>query len=280
MSYSWQVPSFSFQEIRFKMLPRAFQKSNKIKNLINGFFRLFGYDLRKFDVAKIDGFLGFDLFHDIAELLKGKSVTVLDIGACDGRWISEMAKQFDYIETYLGFEPDSRVSSELRKRVSNIVNLGSFHISSFGVGSKNETLKFNLMNSPSMNSFLELGKEGWGRVEKSVAVELVTLDSFDPMRKLAPDRLIDILKIDAQGYDFEVLRGADKLLTGNKINLVQCEVNFQFLYDSVIDFGELLDYMNERGYRLFGTYYPHYRNARLAWFDALFISENFLSQTK
>jgi hypothetical protein len=134
---------------------------------------------------------------------------------------------------------------------------------------------FNFMNSSSMNSFFNTGNQGWGHKLNDHKIEVKTLDSvLNEINKV--NVLFDILKIDVQGYDFEVLKGCALLLKSNDVKIVVCEVNFQNLYDSKFSFGELLNYMEKNDYVLFGTYYPHVRNFSLAWFDAMFISNKFI----
>jgi hypothetical protein len=53
-------------------------------------------------------------------------------------------------------------------------------------------------------------------------VRVIALDNICAERGLD---LIDLLKIDAEGYDFQVLRGAEKLLKEQKISVVQFEYN-------------------------------------------------------
>jgi hypothetical protein len=44
-------------------------------------------------------------------------------------------------------------------------------------------------------------------------------------------QFIDLLKSDTQGFDLEVLKGAQGLLDARKIRLIYLEVTFQKLYE-------------------------------------------------
>lgn len=74
-----------------------------------------------------------------------------------------------------------------------------------------------------MSSFLPPGEFSWGKVVKYTDVRVVSLDSF------ARDHNIDfvhVVKSDAQGFDFEVLKGASDLMDENRIALVYFELIF------------------------------------------------------
>jgi FkbM family methyltransferase len=84
----------------------------------------------------------------------------------------------------------------------------------YGVGSSNAILEFIENSHSEMSSFLRPSKYSWGKVEKTTNVEVITLDSFTKDQNI---EFIHILKSDTQGYDFEVFKGADTLLSENRI---------------------------------------------------------------
>ena len=251
------------------MNPMAVKKNTKIKNFLSQQLYKIGYDLRKFNVAHIEGFLGFDLFHDINYLMGGKPLNVVDVGACNGEWATELADYLDSgINRYMGFEPDPRVFDELVQRVGRNSKIGQAENRMIAIGKVEETRKFNLMSSSSMNSLLELGKFGWGSKVSEIEVSVVTLDS-----QLDGAEEWDILKIDTQGFDFEVLKGATDLIQQSVFSFITLEVNFIEIYEEIPDFPELVQLMNKNGYDIFGFYYPHTRGLTLAWCDIAFISK-------
>ena len=77
------------------------------------------------------------------------------------------------------------------------------------------------------------------------AVSIVSLDDFIGNRALAP---VDLLKIDVEGNELEVLRGARQSLQKGTIQAIQFEFNEMNLVSRVF-FKDFLDML--RGYRLF-----------------------------
>lgn len=251
-------------------------KNSILRSVFSKLFRLIGYDLRKFNLSHIEGFLGFDMFHDLKILFGNDFIKVVDVGASNGEWMLNLKKYIKNIDTYFAFEPDLRESVKLMGLKGEIRD---FRVFTHGVGLKNEQKSFNFMDSSSMNSFLELGNEGWGYKIKSEVIQIKSLDEvLGETQGMNID--FDLLKIDTQGFDFEVLKGANLLLKNQSFNVIICEVNFQNLYQQTFNFGELIDYMKSHNYVLFGTYYPYIRNFSLAWFDAMFISASFIDHCK
>jgi FkbM family methyltransferase len=243
--------------------------------MVSHFFNFIGYDLRKFNLSHIEGFFGFDMFHDLETLFRNKSIKVIDVGASDGEWLLNLKKYIKDIDTYIAFEPDPRMNINLIEYGNNSKSIRDFLVFDYAVGAKNGQMNFKFMSSSSMNSFLNIGNQGWGSILNEKIFEVKTLDNvLNEIYGVNVD--FDILKIDVQGYDFEVIKGCASLLKNNSIKIIVCEVNFQNLYESKFDFGELLNSMESNNYVLFGTYYPHVRNFSLAWFDAVFISKTYI----
>jgi len=61
-----------------------------------------------------------------------------------------------------------------------------------------------------------------------------------------------LMKIDVQGYELQVLQGAEQLLP--KVEHLVVECSFTELYLGQALAGEVVAYLHERGYRLTGIY--------------------------
>jgi FkbM family methyltransferase len=73
----------------------------------------------------------------------------------------------------------------------------------------------------------------------STTVETIALDSYFESNSGAP---IDLLKIDTEGFEFEVLRGAQKLIANNPPRIIQIEFNLHQLFrnQSLLTLSKLL----------------------------------------
>jgi Methyltransferase FkbM domain len=104
-----------------------------------------------------------------------------------------------------------------------------------------------------------------------------TIDDF--CREHAIDR-IDLLKIDVQGWELEVLRGAKTMLSRDAIWFVFAEVAFSKWHTDMQQFSELNDFMHASRFRLCG-FYDAYRYGSAKQFvshsDALYVNTDFTS---
>jgi len=82
-----------------------------------------------------------------------------------------------------------------------------------------------------------------GGLSDQHVVEVIALDSFATNRGIS---LIHLLKIDAEGHELEVLKGAARLLRENRIRAIQLEFNEMNVVSGVFfkDFCELLPNYN------------------------------------
>jgi FkbM family methyltransferase len=82
---------------------------------------------------------------------------------------------------------------------------------------------------------------------------------------------IDILKTDTEGYDAEVLAGAHRMLSEERVRCIMCEVGF--LGDKQhTDFTKVFLFLHQLGFEIAGIYEPSYfSNYRIDFTNALFI---------
>ncbi|MEM0954549.1 MAG: FkbM family methyltransferase [Pseudomonadota bacterium] len=71
-----------------------------------------------------------------------------------------------------------------------------------------------------------------------------------------------LLKIDVQGFELEVLRGAEGLLS--EIDDIYVECSFVELYEGQALASDVIDFLSGKGYRLTGMYNPSYDKSGLA----------------
>lgn len=90
-------------------------------------------------------------------------------------------------------------------------------------------------------------QSGWGHVnsESDKTVVAVKLDDI-----FISDDIIDILKIDVEGFEYEVLRGAQNLLSRKLIKNIFFEINDQMLRKSNMTGSLLIKYLSHFGYKI------------------------------
>ena len=96
-----------------------------------------------------------------------------------------------------------------------------------------------------------------------IDVPVVTLDDV-----LAETDDIGLLKIDVQGFELEVLRGAVNCL--RRTQAVLLEINYVSHYDGAPEFGEIDDFLSGAGFALRGVSAPFVVNQTPLWANALY----------
>jgi FkbM family methyltransferase len=209
--------------------------------------------------------VGGDPFLDMRRLIGAKNVTVFDVGSNEGQSIDLFRMHFKNVAIH-AFEPGKQAFSILESRHASTA--GIIKLNNFGLGSRDESRQFVETVPSSMSSFLEPGREAWGSVASRQALDIHTLDAYSAANRV---NFIDILKIDTQGFDLEVLKGADRMMREHRIRLIFVELIFSDMYEGMPRFDEILRFILDRNFVLVSMYEVFHLNERAAWSDALFI---------
>lgn len=210
--------------------------------------------------------LGGDLDADLVELLTPTPAAVIfDVGANTGQTVHRLRSLIPNGSIH-AFEPGPE---SFRQLAVSVRGLPAVKLIEAGVGPVDGE-RILLENEHSeMSSFLVPGDAAWGTIVRKTRVRMVTLDTY--CQQAGIDH-IDLLKIDTQGYDLEVLRGAEKLLARGGIRVVQLEVIFSDMYEGRPSLDETYRYMIDHGFRLLSFYDVFVADGSAAWCDAIFVS--------
>jgi FkbM family methyltransferase len=229
-----------------------------VRRLAKRAFHAAGYSLR--DVGR--GVGGVELLHDARVLLGHAAGLVLfDIGANVGQTTLAMLDTFD-APRIRAFEPSPATAATLKRAVGSCPGVV---VEPLAFGETVGTLPFHVTEAYSVND--SLLRPRWNAGGTMVEVPVTTVDSYCEQHGI---RGIDLLKIDTQGYDVRVLRGAREMLAHRRIRLFCCEANVQDLYHGQAGLRDVLAFADEVGYRLVGFYQQSYVRNDLSYLDALF----------
>src|SRR5215467_5764442 len=175
--------------------------------------------------------------------------TVIDVGAHKGEFSSAIRALVPECRIY-AFEPLPDCCSVLSRRLGSN---GHSQIFPVAVGRKSGTVtlwRSRYAKSSSVLLMAKLHKESFPRTAKSepLTVQMKSLDQFSVEMKL--ERKV-LLKIDVQGYEAEVLRGATALL--QKTDCVLLEVSFRTLYEGQGSFAEIHAILEKSGFAYSGN---------------------------
>jgi FkbM family methyltransferase len=204
------------------------------------FFKIFNVLINLIDYSNKKKILNF-----FKKKLKNKPLNIIDIGAHKGETIDFFLNNF-LINRILAFEPNEELYNQLRK--NNKYLNKNISIYNFGVGKKNEIKYLNIMSDSASSTFhkinqntdyfkkkkriISLFDQNKEFMKKTQKVTVINLSKIILDNKI---KEIDILKIDTEGFEYNVLKGIE---------------NFNFIKIKYIYIEHHFDLMINKGYKL------------------------------
>lgn len=168
-----------------------------------------------------------------------ESVLFVDVGANCGNYIN-LLKELHPNASLVAFEPNPKTYKILEKRFtdSNVITINK------GLGNKESALKFydrkDYDGSSSHGSLYRKVIEEFHKTEVvEMEVDIMTFDAYALQNSICN---VTLLKIDTEGHELEVLKGAQKFLKNEGVDLLQIEFNEMNLISRVFfrDISQLL----------------------------------------
>ncbi|AFY35699.1 FkbM family methyltransferase [Calothrix sp. PCC 7507] len=189
----------------------------------------------------------------LIDLLKKLRINcVIDVGANIGSY-AESIRKLGYKEHILSFEPNPEIFGTLQHNLQQDTLWRGYN---FALGKEDTTATFNLNSYSELSSFL-VPKADMPKTVNSCEVKIRSLDSLlEEILALVPEPRI-FLKMDTQGYDMEVVKGASKCL--DKVLCLQSEISVQPNYDNIPSYLDALRYYEYLGFQLVDLF-PAFRD--------------------
>lgn len=234
------------------MLTRLLEKP------VKGLFNRLGFEITPYSSTQP----GLSAWADMKRVVSPSPI-VFDVGANEGQTVKTIKVNWPGAVVH-AFEPGPDAFAALKRHAGPLEGVT---LNNAAVGGAPGTLPLIENSQSEMSSFLPLGRSGWGREIRRTPVQVVALDDYCARQGI--DR-IDVLKIDTQGYELEVFRGAERLMTEGCVRLVYFEVTFNDLYQGLPSLDALWRFLADRHYRLVSFYHMRYQDRLASWTDALF----------
>lgn len=176
---------------------------------------------------------------------------VIDVGGNLGQYASLLRDRAHYRGALITVEPIPAMAQALQHRFANDPRWG---LAAYALGEQPGRAVLNVMQSPQLSSLLEPSNaatdrlKGFNRVQERVEVEVSTLDQLLREHPLAQGASSIYLKLDVQGYELQVLRGAEDALS--RIAALQAEASVIPLYAGVPRYHELMREIDTMGFQL------------------------------
>lgn len=189
-------------------------------------------------------------------VLKKPWKTIVDVGANRGQF-TLAASEYTSAQIF-SFEPLPGPASTFQKLFSSY---NSIELYQMAIGSDQGSVDIHVSNRDDSSSLLKIGDlqekmyPGTEEVRKH-EIHVAPLDTILSSGEIMRPAL---LKIDVQGYELEVLRGARQLLT--QFDSIYCECSFLELYEGQALVSDILKTLNDHNFSLNGIYNVSYSNS-------------------
>ncbi len=159
----------------------------------------------------------------LEKVLKKEPAVIFDVGANIGDYAKMLRNKFTTADLYC-FEPILENFEQLKLNTQNL----NIKYQNVAVGSTNDIITLYKGSNDTDGAMITAYKDTLteifsfaGQPDQSIKCKLITIDSF------CEDKIeaIDFLKIDVEGHELEVLKGAAKMINDHKISIIQFEFN-------------------------------------------------------
>ncbi len=194
--------------------------------------------------------------------------TLLDVGAHKGYWTRDFKAVFRDTSVLL-IEPLEEMRPILEKFCLQNSDC-EFIIA--GAGPDSGEMEFTIWPSLSGSSFVPQRGHAFYDTHEKRKVPVVTIDSLVASGRLP---IPEVAKLDVQGFELEVLKGAASILGKTEVFFLEVSF-FKPLGPGMPVFFEVVKYMHDRGYVAFDItgFYRRRKDHALAQCDMVFVLES------
>jgi FkbM family methyltransferase len=164
---------------------------------------------------------GYVIKSILPNILTTKTPVLFDVGANIGEYSAELRKTFPQSRIY-AFEPNPPIYKKLKENVS------SLDIASTNIGLGSEPRKSKLYSYKDASGLGTIHKEALQKLYNSPTpidetdITISTVDLFCSQNNI---KYIDFLKIDVEGQELSVIKGASGMIKNGSCPVIQFEFN-------------------------------------------------------
>jgi FkbM family methyltransferase len=165
---------------------------------------------------------------------------IFDVGAYRGITAQLFARAASKVYAFEAMPENA----ESIRRVLKLRSISNVLVHQAAVSDAIGTSDFHILESKGHNS---LGKVNTSKYLYTIKVPTITLDDFTEQSKIPS---IDFLKIDVEGFELEVLKGAAGLLSSKRIKMILFEANTPVLASIGRQLAPIYEFMRSHSYAI------------------------------
>jgi FkbM family methyltransferase len=210
----------------------------------------------------------------LAKKLPDQDFIILDIGGGIGASLRLYLKYFPS-NRIIVFEPVAESFKTIKSKFGNSENVTFCNLAA---GNENSKQEINIANRVTSSSILPLSAETQSvfydaktlGLSRNETIEIVRLDDFLAGEKSS----IGIMKLDVQGFEMNVLKGAEETL--KRTSIVLLEAGNHDVYVGSPRYYEIDEYLRDRGFILYDIIPSVLDSGQLKEWDVIYISNSAL----
>ena len=214
---------------------------NSIRNLLNIF--------DTFQQKKILNFFKNNLKKDIV---------LFDIGAHHGETVKFFLNKFNLKEIHC-FEASPINFEILKKNLKNLDIKQNIYLNNIGAGEKKKSIFLNQTqesSSSTINTFNQnsnylkkklkiLNIKNLDKYYKKIPIDVISIDEYVMDKKIEN---IDILKIDTEGYEYDIIKGIN--MSNKFIKFIYFEHHYDDMIVKNYKFGDIHNFLRNKGFKM------------------------------
>jgi FkbM family methyltransferase len=171
---------------------------------------------------------------------------VIDVGANRGQFASRLRSRLGHQGLMISIEPQPDAFADLQQLAAADEKWSAMNLA---LGDINGILPLNISANSASSSILPmLGRHVQSAPHSAyvgrIDVQVRRLDSLPELRAAAAERCL--LKIDAQGYEYKILQGAEGVI--DRLSLIYLECALVPLYEGELLIEEMIAYLRKRNF--------------------------------
>lgn len=202
------------------IISKLFQGKIKYQNLYE---RLYYFSVRGMNFGNSD--INSDGEINAIQYIKSKlidknKIIIFDVGANVGNYTARILSEFNNLNFMIyAFEPSKVCFERLENSISDFDKVTLFN---FGFGDYNGSVK--LWKDQDLSGLASLYRRKLDHfnitMDKFEEIKIRTIDDFCRENYI---KTIDFLKLDVEGHEFKVLKGAERMINEDNIKFIQFE---------------------------------------------------------
>ena len=211
------------------------------QKLLKPFALKVGYTLKNDEINQGDKNELLDTFFGVLKNINFTPLHIIDIGANHGTWTRKALQHFPHAYFTL-LEPQAWLKESIKELLEKNSKI-TFH--GVGAGEKQGSFKFTIVDRDDSCCFGYSEQESLANGFRQIDIPVVTINGLLEDKEVP---IPDIIKIDAEGMDIEVLKGASNYYGKTEIFMVETSVMNKKFSNNL---SAMIHFMDSIGYKFF-----------------------------